>query len=383
MHPNRRTACKPNLASCPSQVRPYFQVPSCPILPMDSVSVQMHNNFVRGRAEPYFGMRTVNPPSNSCASGPYASLVPNAGLMPATSMISLMSMQIPRYFSAPVGIPQVNLLPPVTLWTQSYQAVMPQTRYPIPIPPMAAYRRPSPFSIPRPPPVLTSTNGVRPYLPQMATMRSSAISLPAVAVPPRARAPASVKDPANGTGQAEGEISHINNDVRDDGEESLSAIPERTTCRALLGGNAYRRRNVYKAIIKRMQTHVVNNREEITDVLTREQYSSAAIEKAFGKVALYSEMESTKGEQKRSQSVLKRMVMKKSVYTFILKETLQDMINDWNNGQIGRVSRKNLRIYSNVCNKLYKETRKLLGLDAPSNTQPSPVPEAEPVANHD
>ncbi len=132
-----------------------------------------------------------------------------------------------------------------------------------------------------------------------------------------------------------------------------------------------------------MENFIANNREQVVTLLTGEQYSMQAIEHAFAKVGRYSGLETVKGEQKRSQTILRRIVTKKSIYTHILKETLEYTMKEWDEGHIGRVAKKNLRIYRNVCSKLLRETLRLLGLEPQVEAHELAPPGVGPVQPHD
>jgi len=155
-------------------------------------------------------------------------------------------------------------------------------------------------------------------------------------------------------------ISTLLEEEKKGDEESLSEATIKPGCANILGGNAYRRRNVYKSIIKRMASYVINNKCDITSLLRKNGYSDSAMQHAFEKVTEYNGLEATKGEAKKSQVILMKMITQKSIYTFILRETLTTMLHEWEQGKIGRVSKRNLKIYKNVCTKFLKEANKVL-----------------------
>ena len=90
-------------------------------------------------------------------------------------------------------------------------------------------------------------------------------------------------------------------------------------------------------------------------------YSAHEIEHAFFKVSYYNDLERQRGNPKKSQSVIKKIINKKSIYTYLLKETLSRMIHIWSGGRLGKVSNANREIYTEVCTRFYNETLKTLG----------------------
>ena len=120
--------------------------------------------------------------------------------------------------------------------------------------------------------------------------------------------------------------------------------------------SAYMRRNVYKAIIRRMLSYIRGNKVEVLENLRSNGFELSSIEDAFHKVKSFNDLEKEKGNPKQSQVILKKIVEKRTPCTYILKETLRKMIEEWQNGKLGRISKDNLRIYKEVSAYYYDLT---------------------------
>ncbi len=125
-------------------------------------------------------------------------------------------------------------------------------------------------------------------------------------------------------------------------------------------GGAYKRRNVYKSIIRHMYSYIRKNRDDVIKVLQQANYSMSEIEHAFFEVSCYNDAEQQKGNKKQSQATIKKMIDQRSIYTYILRETLNAMIKNWDEGKHGKVSSKNLATYRDVCITYYKEAAQAL-----------------------
>ena len=124
--------------------------------------------------------------------------------------------------------------------------------------------------------------------------------------------------------------------------------------------NAYRRRNVYKAIIRRMFSCVQKNKRTIVTLLEANGFKIEEIESAFIYVNQLNELDKQKGKSKRPQSTINKMLERRTIYTFILKETLDSMISGWDSGQTGKIMKENVQIYKEVCMKYYNRCIELL-----------------------
>jgi len=130
-------------------------------------------------------------------------------------------------------------------------------------------------------------------------------------------------------------------------------------------GGAYKKRNVYKSIIRHMYSYIRKNREAIIKVLQSVGFTTSQIEHAFFEVSCNNESEMKQSNKKQSQTTIRKLIEEKSIYTYILRETLNSMIKNWDEGKHGKVSSKNLGTYRDVCITYYKESVKALeGLES-------------------
>lgn len=157
-------------------------------------------------------------------------------------------------------------------------------------------------------------------------------------------------------------ISKSPDESGEDAKEELSAAAkdgEKPT-----SGGAYKRRNVYKSIVRHMFSYIRKNRDEIIRILLAAGYNMTEIEHAFFEVSCYNDMEQQKGNKKQSQSTIRKMVDQRTIYSYILRETLNAMIKNWDSGKHGKVATKNLATYRNVCISYYNEAVKVLTQEA-------------------
>ncbi len=133
----------------------------------------------------------------------------------------------------------------------------------------------------------------------------------------------------------------------------------------IMGTSAYKKRNVYKSIIRHMFGYMRRHREEVMAMLRSKGYRHQEIEHAFFKINYYNDMERQKGNPKKSQAIIKKITKTKCIYTYLLQKTLDLMLKKWETGKLGKVSVENREIYREVCTKYKNEVAKLLGNDGP------------------
>ena len=153
-------------------------------------------------------------------------------------------------------------------------------------------------------------------------------------------------------------------EMNDQGEESLSDLPEAELSNAPIDGKAYERRNVYKCIVRHIHTCMRKNREQMMQILKTAGYSIQNIEHAFIKVDGYSAVERQHEPKARSRILILKMLSKKTIYTYMLRETLNAMMQLWKQGKYGRVNKDNLIVYQHVCQNYYSEVVRILGKEA-------------------
>lgn len=126
----------------------------------------------------------------------------------------------------------------------------------------------------------------------------------------------------------------------------------------------YRYRNVFKAVIRRMHTCTRKKKESLTLVLQNAGYNINEIEHAYGRITYYKNAEKKGGKKRMSIRTIKEAAQEVSIYTYLLKDALSDMLEDWNARRLGRLTKKNVAIYQKVCSIYLKHIEELLSKKA-------------------
>lgn len=122
----------------------------------------------------------------------------------------------------------------------------------------------------------------------------------------------------------------------------------------------YKYRNVFKAIIRRMHSCVRKERTGLISTIQDAKYSLPEIERAFNRIAYYKNAERKSGKKRMSVRTIKEATEERSVYTYILKAALKDMLQDWKKGKLGRLTEKNVQTYVEVCTTYSERIERLL-----------------------
>ncbi len=152
------------------------------------------------------------------------------------------------------------------------------------------------------------------------------------------------------------------------GEASLGSLDDPPKQKNLLSGKAYKSRNVYKSIVRHLFSYIRKNREDIIRILKDAGFSMTEIEHSFFKINYYNDLEREQSNKKNSQATIKKMVSKRTIYTYILRETLNTMMHNWEQGKLGKVSESNSEVYKDVCKYFYDEAVKMTGQPAQGRT---------------
>ncbi len=206
------------------------------------------------------------------------------------------------------------------------------------------------FPMPGTAPMYPSREGltaIRPFPVPQGVRNSSSLAVPRPQEPPRLSSP--VQSQAGGGG-------------------SLDSLEDTPKNRSLLSGKAYKSRNVYKSVVRHLFSYVRKNRDDIIRILTEAGFSMQEVEHAFFKINYYNDLEREQSSKKNSQATIKKMVTKRTIYTYILRETLSTMLHNWGIGKLGKISEGNSAVYKDVCKYFYDETAKVLGQPAQGRT---------------
>lgn len=126
-----------------------------------------------------------------------------------------------------------------------------------------------------------------------------------------------------------------------------------------LKSKAYRRRNVYKSIIRHMHRFFRDNITGIAHMLSGNGFSKDEIEKAFQSVKQMSDRERFTGMPKKPKGTLNTILSSKNIYVYVLKESIEEMMNGWEE-RGSKIWEKNVEIYRGVCERYYSKCIKLL-----------------------
>lgn len=122
----------------------------------------------------------------------------------------------------------------------------------------------------------------------------------------------------------------------------------------------YKYRNVYKSIIRRMNAYAARNKEKLTSVLLDKGFKKEDVQRAFTRLEHYNELERKKGFKKMSPKLVKCAASLPSPYSYILKGALEETMQEWKQMKHGKVIKKNLGTYKEVCERYYKKTMAML-----------------------
>ena len=124
--------------------------------------------------------------------------------------------------------------------------------------------------------------------------------------------------------------------------------------KVIKGYTGYGKRNVYKSILRHMSKHIKNSNISLQNLLNSLGYTQQDIEHAFCKINYANSVEKGTEIYKKARCILDKILEKKSIYGFILKDSLEEMINNIQEKKLGKITAKNAKIYIEVCKAYYK-----------------------------
>ena len=140
---------------------------------------------------------------------------------------------------------------------------------------------------------------------------------------------------------------------------TTSTTNKRSKDKVILFENNYKYRNVYKSIIRRMTANIQENKEQLASFLAGKGFIKEDIELGFETVIACKDDERKSGNKKMGPRLINQAAKELSVYSYILKEAIDKMLNEWNNDKTGKVAKKNIETYKKVC-KAYNDKLKKL-----------------------
>ena len=97
-------------------------------------------------------------------------------------------------------------------------------------------------------------------------------------------------------------------------------------------------------------------------------YQLESIKRAFKYISDCSETERVIGVRKMGPNLLKESTKTYSIYTCILKFSVEEMLSDWNSSSYGRLSSKNIEMYTMVCKLCLEKSNNLISENLCGNT---------------
>ena len=111
-----------------------------------------------------------------------------------------------------------------------------------------------------------------------------------------------------------------------------------------------------------------NKQEFLINSLMNLGYQLETIKRAFKYISDCSETERIIGVRKMGPNLLKESTKTYSIYTCILKFSVEEMISNWNSSSYGRLSLKNIEMYRMVCKMFLQKADNLINENLSINT---------------
>eukprot|EP00826_Nyctotherus_ovalis_P058713 TRINITY_DN8096_c0_g1_i3.p1 TRINITY_DN8096_c0_g1~~TRINITY_DN8096_c0_g1_i3.p1 ORF type:complete len:245 (-),score=36.33 TRINITY_DN8096_c0_g1_i3:177-911(-) len=145
----------------------------------------------------------------------------------------------------------------------------------------------------------------------------------------------------------------------DQAEEHKSSS-ENSSQKRFTVGQAYDYRNVYKSVIRHLYNFTKTNKKKLREILKSKGYEDKKIRIAFETIRQYRPPDRPKDIERKSQYRIEQIIKAKSIFTFILKETLVFMLDKWEDGEFGQLFEANTQLYVDACKKLLDEVNRVL-----------------------
>lgn len=123
---------------------------------------------------------------------------------------------------------------------------------------------------------------------------------------------------------------------------------------------SFRKRNVCKSILRRICHGIKNDRASVLKTLKEADCEDCAIDQAMADLIAFSEAKWQKEVCEHAHLVIDKMLEKRDVYTFLLKDTASKMLEEWNKGSNGKISTKNLSLYKTICKFYYEKSMEVI-----------------------
>lgn len=146
--------------------------------------------------------------------------------------------------------------------------------------------------------------------------------------------------------------------TREDSAPAKLQTPSGATDPELARG--YRKRNVCKAILRRICQRIKSDREGILQVLYDAGYRDDSLKSALGELLVFYNTKRQKEISEHAHRVIEKLVETRTVYTFILKDTIGKMLEDWAEGNNGKIGESNIDYYKIVSRYYYEKALKII-----------------------
>jgi hypothetical protein len=109
-----------------------------------------------------------------------------------------------------------------------------------------------------------------------------------------------------------------------------------------------------------MYTYARKKKRILTPILQSAGYSLGDIEHAYIRITYYKNAERKSGKKRMPVRTIKDATQDLSIYTYILKDVLSEMLKDWEARKFGRLAERNVGTYKRVCSTYLEQIEKLL-----------------------
>jgi len=94
--------------------------------------------------------------------------------------------------------------------------------------------------------------------------------------------------------------------------------------------------------------------------LVEKGFTRPGIKCAFTRITTLKNAERKNGKKRTGINLIKQAAQEYSIYTYILRDALDSMLNNWKAKKLGRLTERNLKTYRKVCNAYHQCVKKLL-----------------------
>lgn len=104
----------------------------------------------------------------------------------------------------------------------------------------------------------------------------------------------------------------------------------------------------------------MQNKEKLLNSLINKGYTKEQINSSFESVKKYRPNDMPKEIERKAKLRVEEMMNKKSILSYILKETLVIMLEKWTKEDYGQLYKTNSPIYIEACTKFIEDLKKVI-----------------------